>query len=503
MSGIQNVILKQYDQKTVSEYNNSCPSFIDQYWANFADATISSTVDTVAVVEPIASNPLSDSFLSQDDILKRGAYPITFKVGFKDKDNANTWTVVDKVADTDKSFLSVDNALDGRYVVQCTLNVDEPILGIPLDAFSNSGAALLGISRLEIKLGLNDCKNIWNDYGPIAHPVTNVQGGVNQEIVALAKAGQAETETFTRHPLGIDTSVRITALNIHDSQYGKLKAQNTFPLVEYTALVSPVKQTTVEKSTIALPAVNSVISNHITLGSIPDKFYIQVRVPYADQNAHTSNFAGFPITKIKVTMNNEGGILNDRDQHELYLMSKKNGCNQSWSEFSGKMVTSKSNNLRGIGSYLVIDPVFDLNLSDMLSSGSLGTYSFQCTVEFESTIGKNQNYELLIVYTDSALFSTKQGASSMEKSYLVKEDVFGAKNKDGPSIDYQQFTEEMSGGRRKPMPLTAVGDALGKTNNLLKASKSVEVSAKVGSGYKSAGSYNLSGGAKTGIDQYL
>ena len=41
----------------------------------------------------------------------------------------------------------------------------------------------------------------------------------------------------------------------------------------------------------------------------------------------------------------------------------------------------------GIGSIIVIDPVRDLGLSDFLSSGSLGQFSFQATVTYEIILG--------------------------------------------------------------------------------------------------------------------
>lgn len=468
---MREMLLKQYDQKTISEFNNTCPSYVDQLYANFNDAANDGV--------PYDSNPLSDSSVAIDDVMKRGAYPITYQVKYQAIDNADTWTTLDAEDDTDKEFKSIANARNGVYVVQCTLEVNEPILAGPFEAFSRDASAMVGIRNVEIKLHLNDCRNIYNDYGE--HAATGISPGVHPQF-----------GTSTNFPLGIDSTVRMCHMNIHDSQYGKVKAQNTFSVVQYTGLESPRYYTT------AL-AQNSISSNIINLGSIPDKFYIQVRVPYQDQSSSVSNFKGFSIKEVKVTMNNVPNLLADRDKHELYLMSKKNGCQQSWQEFDGKVVTQKSNSIESIGSYLVIDPVMDLGLSDMLSSGSLGTYSVQFHVTFDVPASvANLPYELLILYTKSSLFNTKEGVSSMEDAYLTKDDVLNTKTGKGPSMDYEQFTEELSGaGRRKPLSLTDVGSALNKAHRIYQTAKDVEKEvAKESRG----GGYEVAGG---GIDKYL
>ena len=94
------------------------------------------------------------------------------------------------------------------------------------------------------------------------------------------------------------------------------------------------------------------------------------------------------------------------------------------------------------------------------------------------------------------------------------EDVIKTKAGDS-SMDYTELTEQMDGGRRRPLPLNAVGDYLQRTGRIAKAANEA---AKSGSGYnssggsygssggsygKSGGSYGLSGGAASGIDKYI
>ena len=488
LHGVREMLLKQYDQKTISTYNNTTPSYVDKLWAKFEDA---STIDDVNSVTTFDSNPLSDSVNVHDDIVKRGSYPIKYRVFYEYADQSsattvNRWGEVgsgNTVKPTEKQFISRSDAIGGVYIIQCELDVNEPLLGSPFDAFSNSQSALVGMKQLGIKLNLNNCKNVYNDYGPNTANMT-VNPGVNEYAAAVMGA------QTTDHPLDESCTIRLCTLNIHDSQYGSVKQQNTMPIVEYTALRTPRAVTTTASSEI-------VFSHVVNLGSIPDKFYLQVRLPYQDQSAGVSNFKGYPIEKVTVTMNNVGNILADRDAHELFLMSKKNGCEQTWHEFKGTLSTHATDNIESIGSYLVIDPVFDLNVGDMLTSGSMGAYQVQFNVTFKSPVA-GAPYELLIMYADSSLLNTKSGQSLKEKAYLTKDEVFTVKSDpDAPHLDYQQFTEDMVGGRKKPLPLTGIGDAMRRSQGIAKAAK----------GGCSGGDYRVSGGASASsansLDKYL
>ena len=155
---------------------------------------------------------------------------------------------------------------------------------------------------------------------------------------------------------------------------------------------------------------------------------------------------------------------------------------------------------------MVVDPTMDLDIADMLSSGSSGTYQFQVTAEFNNAKHTlvdgsiaNSPYELVVMYSYSNILTTKQGKSALEFSYLTMEDVIKTKAGDS-SMDYTERTEQMDGGRRKPIPLNAVGDYLSRSGKVIKAAND----AAKGSGYnQSGGSYGKSGGAATGIDRYL
>jgi hypothetical protein len=476
---VMNILLKQYDQKTISEFNGTTPSYVDTYFGRFTDSTLSEL--------PTSASPLGDIFSGRDDVVQRGAYPVSYRV-FYQNNTSGVWAELPHKVGKNKSFKTLALARNGVYIVQCAIDVNEPILGLaPMEAFSSSESSLLGIRNFELKLGLNDCSNIWNEYSD--YVVSEVKGGIHQDIATVAGL------VATNHPIAKEAELRLTQLTIHDSDFGKVEALSKLPILTYEAQVSPILNVLATEKTALVSSLS------LSLGFIPDKFYIQVRVPYEHQHSKLSNSLGYAIKNLKIKFNNKASILNEQDTHELYLTSKKNGSNQSWPEFSGKITTREKTDIRGIGSIIVVDPTMDLDIADVLSSGSSGAFTFQVTVEFENAvhygqddlIATNNPYELVVMYSYSNILTTKQGKTALELSYLTMEDVIKTKAQH-TAIDYNEFTEMMDGGRRKPIPLNGVGDYLRRSGRVIDAAKDA-VDAVKGSGYNaSGGGYSKSGG---------
>jgi hypothetical protein len=116
-------------------------------------------------------------------------------------------------------------------------------------------------------------------------------------------------------------------------------------------------------------------------------------------------------------------------------MSRRNGSQQTWSEFRGLVKSKNGDGYAGIGSIIVINPVTDLGLSDYLSSGSLGQFSFQATVTYanifdheygEPTIAKPDRFqaiEIATIVTYGGLLINDKGSSSTMTGMLTKQTV--------------------------------------------------------------------------------
>jgi hypothetical protein len=496
-----NILLKQYDQKTISENNGTTPSYVDTYFANFKD----STEGEGAEQKTNAVCPLGDSLFGLDDVVQRGAFPVTYRV-FYQHTTGNVWTELFPVDGAgDKEFLSVDEATDGIYVVQGSIEVNESVIGLaPIESFGASEAGLHGVTNFELTLSLNDCKNIWNEYS--GRPISEVKGGVHKGPAGVSAHGL----TATNHPIRKESQLRMTQLTVQDSSFGKFEALSKLAIIQYEAQVSPIQYiaaTTYNTDlTVKKQAADTkiVMSQQLNLGIIPDKVFIQVRVPYGDLHSGMSNSSGYSVKQLKIRFNNKAGILTEQDAHELYLTSKKNGSTQSWAEFSGNMTTSKSNSVRSIGSIMVIDPTMDLDIEDTLSSGSSGTFQFQVTVEFNNqpfydTYGVEQDspYELVVMYSYHNVLTTQEGKSAVELAYLTMENVLDTKEKES-AMNYTELTEQMSGGKKKPIELSGVGDFLKRSGKVIDAAKDVSSAVK-GAGYsQTGGGYGLVGAAVVG-----
>jgi len=134
-------------------------------------------------------------------------------------------------------------------------------------------------------------------------------------------------------------------------------------------------------------------------------------------------------------------------------MSRRNGCQQTWGEFSG---TVKINDIDGvqadaisIGSIIVIDPVRDLGLNDMLSASSLGSFSCQIRATAKGIVGVGfgvmPKVKLSVMCNYAGVMIIENGSSQLLSGLLTKEAVLSTKAKGSSNIDYEDV-EKMAGG---------------------------------------------------------
>jgi len=165
---------------------------------------------------------------------------------------------------------------------------------------------------------------------------------------------------------------------------------------------------------------------------IPNYIYMVVKPQYNSQKPQFSNHLCFPITGMNITFNNVSGLLTSYTQEYLYQMSRRNGSIQTWAEFRGVVKNKSGVEYADIGSIIVIDPVRDLGLSDFLSSGSLGQFSFQATVTFNNITGHTfgagitaataENFEAIEIATIcnyGGILINDKGSSSTASGHLI------------------------------------------------------------------------------------
>jgi hypothetical protein len=159
-------------------------------------------------------------------------------------------------------------------------------------------------------------------------------------------------------------------------------------------------------------------------------------------------------------------------------MSRRNGSQQTWSEFRGIVKSKTGGEYSGIGSIIVIDPVRDLGLSDFLSSGSLGQFSFQATVTYDKILGHTygeatttatadqfQAMEIATICNYGGILINDKGSSSTMSGLLTKQAVLEAKSGNNPTVNYEEI-QQMSGGNFNKMGTTNMSGLLEKIKQM-------------------------------------
>jgi hypothetical protein len=226
---------------------------------------------------------------------------------------------------------------------------------------------------------------------------------------------------------------------------------------------------------------------------IPNFIYMVIRPQYNSMKPQFSNHLCFPVTGLNLTFNNVSGLLTSYSQNDLYMMSRRNGSEQTWSEFRGIVTNRFKTELAGIGSIIVIDPVRDLGLSDFLSSGSLGQFSFQATVTYDKILGHTygeatttatadqfQAMEIATICNYGGILINDKGSSSTMSGLLTKQAVLEAKSGNAVTVNYEEI-QQMSGGNFNKMGTTNMSGLLekvkhmgkGKYKELMKANPTV------------------------------
>ena len=370
----------------------------------------------------------------------------------------------------------------------------EPIIGMPGLEMTESGS-FVGVNNIELNLQLNDGSRCVCEK-PTVPAFFNFKPGLPS----------APGKVFED-----DASVVMKYFSLPPSEYSKMNTKN---VVSYNEFVS---YKTVSSSTVGSIATfpSQLTSNNTQLRQIPDKILVVVEPSYSSRTKQFSNNFAFPISSINVTLNNRANLLSELNIVDLFEMSKRNGSKQPFSEFIGQLTKYEGIKLNGSGPVIIIDPVRDLQLDSYLSSGSVGAFNLQITVNYGEPLslrfvagGTLDNTDIItafvpqlnIICSYGGVLITQQGTSAAMSGLLSKVLVLETKDAGSSAGDYDEV-EEMSGGNVS-RGLTSIGETLrkkGKDKLKSVASKAVSKGAdmlqsKI-SGAGNPSSYNYSGGS--------
>ena len=400
-------VMRMLDHRELSAYNGYTPTMQDTF-ANYADGLYNN------------NNSNAGYFNSADpDIQGRGSVAIKQY----------------------SSSIDVSGTLTENFVFRLT----EPLMISPF-IFGNpksNSQGFYGVQNLNFIFNIAGTNRVFrglNSAGASPTYAGNSIAPANTPYISTVSLGNAiQTLGFA------NTALLFTFLTPHPSDL--MPARNIVPFYELPRYITS-NLAALPASTYAADARTGGIvvtegagveytSQSLQLNQIPDKLILMVRKVLSAQNAGDPE-ACLPIDRLTINFNNNSGILASATRENLYSMSKDNGSQQNWYEFSGN-ATEVAGTITApgtfkavptVGSFLVLEFGKDIQLvEDFYAPGSLGNFNLQVKLAVHNpnayAYAANE-LELVIITMNSGVFVNERGTSSTYTGILTKADVLEA-----------------------------------------------------------------------------
>lgn len=327
-------------------------------------------------------------------------------------------------------YTSVNNA-PGATTASVGFDITEPLLLSPfIGTAGKEHAGFVGIRNLILTQNwANNLSRFWSH--AIVDPAT--QPTINSIVVTFTTV-ELLVAYITPKP-----SLKITNIN-----------QYNYTSIEYY----PQQEFSLDAGTSVQVSVQN-----LQLNSVPDTIVIFCRKS-SGSRLFTDPDSYISITGINLTYFNKTGILGTSSQQQLFAISRKNGLNMSWQQFTGQNqfsfgggMAAEPVNIPLCGSVIILKPALDLSLDDSISNGVQTNNQLQMTLNLF-----NQNdidYDNLTVY----VLTYSEGCLTIDKTHVVTQssvvtmqDVKNAKSNQSPYIDFndlEYIDSSYQGGKLK------------------------------------------------------
>jgi hypothetical protein len=421
-------------KRELQHWNGMTPCLRDQTYANYFDG-----VGTNA-------NPLGsiDNASYDEMLLPRGAHPVVCVIAQFEADN--TYVSASPVCVTTGNY----------FLIAVQTIVCEPLFLSPFiyahPEFNAQG--LLGINNMVIQANIGNLNRVFSasPFSAEGSPLTYVvEAGIANAFnghgaTPQPNLFQVNAPTLLASGAGAsNTQLLFQFLSTQPSDV--IETKNSVPYMDFPRFITPTSGT----SALARLGTATYSASSIQLNQIPDLFIICLRKPIASMSAKDSN-SFLKINSININFSNISGLLSSATPYDLWRMSVKNGSTQNWSEFSGQNTYKDSDTGAGklvstTGSLLVINPAYDLGISDYLSCGSIGQYNFQFSVNVTNTVAlEDESFapEICTITANSGVMQTQQGQSQIFTGLATKEMVLAAK-KEPDAVSAVQYARMVGG----------------------------------------------------------
>jgi hypothetical protein len=190
-----------------------------------------------------------------------------------------------------------------------------------------------------------------------------------------------------------------------------------------------------ERNQVIQPQTATIInSNNIQLNSIPRMIYVYVRRRNSDRTFLTTD-CFLSIERISINWANQSGLLSNASKQDLYEMSKRNGCNLNWRDWSGEAAPfwsgGTNESIHGTGSVLAIEFGTDISLNIDEAPGVNGTYQLQIDLTCTNRAGLDINPAMYIVVSNEGSFTIENNSAYSQVGVLSRKDVLDAQSMEG------------------------------------------------------------------------
>jgi hypothetical protein len=184
----------------------------------------------------------------------------------------------------------------------------------------------------------------------------------------------------------------------------------------------------------ALAAGNSttIVSDSIKLSQVPRKMYVFCRHA-RDSSDYKVSDSFLCIDRLDVLWNNQSGLFSQCGPQELYEISRRNGSNLSFPQFSQYR-----------GSVFCAEFGKDIGLLDTEAPGVQGQYTIQVRATVRNSSSSDFTADFYIVMLNEGTYSIMENAARASLGNLTPQAVLASRESD--ELHYEQY-EDLQGGR--------------------------------------------------------
>ncbi len=452
-------ILRMLDKEELGAYNGTSATATDSY-LSYTDA-VGSVGNSI---NSFGSSNLDTNFVG------RGSIALTNYTSVNDVANTVTtetftWRISEPLMLSPWIYCNPKTNGQGFYGIQnmnIVLNIDSTV--------SRVFRGLQGIN------GITDAKDYvtptaFNVNALYASPGGTILSEATQPTVAVdmhVSLPVIRSVTAPSNMFSANTSLLFTFLTPHPSDL--MPARNIVPYYELprfiststaTAPLATIKSGSNRYIQYSNTEGTSFVSQTLQLNQIPDKLILFIAKPSKSWGDSDSTL---PITHISIDFNNNSGLLSAARCEDLYRMSKDNGSNQNWLEWSGFANTAVTAPVVGVGgtnnlflsangvpldagamtttfktvptcgSMLMLEFGKDIQLiEDFFAPGSLGNFNIRVNIYYlnnNPSIKNADQIQLTMITLNSGVFVCERGTSSTYTGILTRADVLEASEQD-------------------------------------------------------------------------